>query len=164
MTSYHRFLLLSFFSLFCVFGSSLRLAAQTTDVYYDTKGVETPITIEPSRIAVMLRPGMSIERLNPLATSLGLKVIAGSANDVLTLRGNFTRAHFVHLAKKLLASTSIVGTAGLAIATSGSPAILNDELVVCVRRDDPLLVGKLLATINAAVVMENPFVRGQYLV
>ena len=154
-----RSIVLSLFVLACM--ATGPLSAQRSlaqDGYFDADGVRQPLKIPPNRLAVMLRPGVSIERLQAAISAVQLRLEESFPGNIHVLVGKQSREQLIHLARKIAASNELVIAAGLPVITPArSPAILDDELVIDV--SDP----SRLPRNHLKVVMENPFVRGQYL-
>ena len=137
-----------------------------SDAYFDTEGVRNPILISEYRLAILLRPGAAIGRLDAILKKFKLRVEEEFPGNLVLLAADAPRGQLIHVAREIKASNELVIAAGLAVKMPGSraPAILGDELIVQLSDNLRERAGAEFSAQRLKVLTQNAFVRGQYLV
>lgn len=143
-------------------------AQQERDSYY-ANGQNYPLTISLNSLGVIAKEGVSVKQIETVAGTLELTLERELPHGfiILSLEGSRSRSELVKLAREVKqVGKEFVAQAGLVVTPVGAdtPSLMTDEFIVQFRDGVTLEQIKAFNEENAVrIVMENPFVKHQFL-
>lgn len=135
--------------------------------YFHALGKRVEIEVILDRVGVLLRDGVDAKRLQPRMSELGLELAGQYPRVALFGTGRaLARRELVALMRRIEAEAGdFILQAGLVVIPKGAevPMLAGDRLVASLKPGGESSIERIAERIGARVVMENPFVKGQWL-